>query len=106
MASKEAFVGCQVADTVTTLHALDLGAREANPVVERLLENFGPGGFIAAKIAVTLLFLQVYPDISSTVVVALNAVTCGVALRNAHIAGELGGHHPRQRERELGHGDQ
>jgi hypothetical protein len=89
MASKEAFVGCQAADTVTTLHALDLGAREANPVVEGLLEKFGPPGFIAVKIAVTLLFLQVYPDIGSNLVIALNAVTCGVAARNAYIAGEL-----------------
>jgi hypothetical protein len=89
LASKEAVVGCQAADAVTTLHALDLGAREANPVVEWLLEKFGAGGFIAAKIAATLLFLQVYPDISSTVVMALNAATCGIALRNAFIAGEL-----------------
>jgi hypothetical protein len=89
LASKEAVVGCQAADTVTTLHALDLGAREANPVVKWLLENFGPGGFIAVKIGVTLLFLQVYPDISSTVVIALNAATCGIALRNAFIASEL-----------------
>jgi hypothetical protein len=89
LASKEAVVGCQAADAVTTLHALDLGAREANPVVQYLLDNFGAGGFIAAKIAVTLLFLQVYPDISSTLVVALNAATCGIALRNAYIAGEL-----------------
>jgi hypothetical protein len=89
MASKEAFVGCQTADSVTTLHALDLGAREANPVVERLLENFGPPGFIAVKIAVTALFLQAYPEIGSTLVVALNAATCGVAARNAYIAREL-----------------
>jgi hypothetical protein len=90
LASKEAVVACQAADAVTTWHALDLGAREANPFVEWLLENFGAGGFFAAKVGVTLLFLQVYPEISSTVVVALNAATCGIALRNAVIAGELG----------------
>ena len=31
--TKGAVVGCQAADTVTTLHAVSLGAREANPVV-------------------------------------------------------------------------
>ena len=87
--SKAAVVGCQAADTVTTLHALDLGAREANPVVEWLLKEFGPGGFIAVKIGVTLLFLQVYPDISSDLVILVNGVTCAVAARNAMIAGKL-----------------
>ncbi len=87
--SKAAVVGCQTADTVTTLHALDLGAREANPVVEWLLKEFGPGGFIAVKIGVTLLFLQVYPEISSDLVILVNGVTCAVAARNAVIAGKL-----------------
>ena len=87
--SKAAVVGCQAADTVTTLHALDLGAREANPVVDRLLKEFGAGGFIAAKIGVTLLFLKVYPDISSDLVILVNGVTCAVAARNAVIAGKL-----------------
>jgi Domain of unknown function (DUF5658) len=87
--SKAAVVGCQAADTVTTLHALDLGAREANPVVDWLLKEFGPGGFIAAKIGVTLLFLQVYPEISSDLVILVNGLTCAVAARNATIAEKL-----------------
>jgi hypothetical protein len=86
--SKAAVVGCQAADAVTTLHAIDLDAREANPVVKWLLENYGAGGFIAAKAGVTLLFLQVYPEVSSDLVILLNGVTCAVAARNAHIASE------------------
>lgn len=89
LASEEALVGCQAADTVTTLHALDLGARERNPVVEFLLERFGAGGFIAAKIGVTLLVLHYYPALPSGIVYLANGVTCGVALHNALVAGEL-----------------
>ena len=91
LASEEAVVACQVADTATTLHAVDLGAREANPVVDFILKTYGPGGFIAAKIAVTLLFLLVYPDLSSGAVILVNGVTCGVAAHNALVAAELKG---------------
>ena len=52
LASEAAVVGCQVADTVTTLRAVELGGREANPVVKWLLEKSGPGGFMAAKAGV------------------------------------------------------
>jgi Domain of unknown function (DUF5658) len=89
LASKEAVVGCQVADTVTTLHALDLGASEANPVVEFLLARFGSMGFIAAKIGVTLLVLHYYPALSSGFIIFANGATCAVAAHNAWIAGEL-----------------
>ncbi|HEU0259204.1 MAG TPA: DUF5658 family protein [Burkholderiales bacterium] len=87
--TKGAVVGCQAADTVTTLHAVSLGAREANPVVRWLLETFGPGGFIAAKVGVTLLFLHYYPDISSDVVILVNGVTCAVAAHNLRVASQL-----------------
>ena len=83
--SKGAIVACQAADTATTLHAVDIGAREANPIVEWLLDNTGPSGFIAAKIAVTLLFLKYYPEISSDAVILVNALTCGVAAHNARV---------------------
>jgi hypothetical protein len=91
LASNEAIVFCQAADTVTTLQAVDLGAREANPVVDRLLTEFGPGGFVAAKIAVTLLFLHYYPELSSDVVIFVNGVTCAVAAHNAVITGKVEG---------------
>lgn len=86
LASEAAVVGCQVADTVTTLRAVELGAREANPVVEWLLEKSGPGGFMAAKAGATALFLTVYPDVPSGLVILLNGVTCAVAAHNALIA--------------------
>ena len=89
LASKEAVVGCQAADAVTTLHALDLGAREVNPVVQYLLTEFGPAGFIAAKIGVTLLVLHYYPVLSPDLVIFVNGVTCAVAAHNAWVAGQL-----------------
>jgi hypothetical protein len=87
--TRGAVVACQAADAATTLHAVSRGAREANPVVEWLLETTGPGGFIAAKIAVTLLFLKVYPDISSDLVVLVNGLTCGVAAHNLYVIRQL-----------------
>jgi hypothetical protein len=87
MAGQEAIVFCQGADTVTTLHATSLGAREANPFVGWLLETTGPGGFIAAKIAVTLLVVQIHPQMSADLVRLVNGVTCGVAAHNAYVAG-------------------
>ena len=87
--TRGAVVACQAADTATTLQAVSIGAREANPVVEWLLENTGPGGFIAAKIAVTLLFLKYYPEISTDLVILVNALTCGVAAHNARVIYKL-----------------
>jgi hypothetical protein len=95
--TRGAVVACQAADTATTLHAVSLGAREANPVVAWLLENTGPGGFIAAKISVTLLFLRYYPEISSDLVILVNAVTCGVAAHNARVIDQLN-HAPQPSE--------
>ena len=54
-----------------------------------VLETFGPGGFIAAKVGVTLLFLHYYPDISSDVVILVNGVTCAVAAHNLRVASQL-----------------
>lgn len=89
LSSKEAIVFCQAADTTTTLHAVDLGAREMNPFVNWLLTNYGSSAFIAAKIAVTLLVVKAYPDLSSDLVAVLNGVTCAVAANNARIASQV-----------------
>ena len=89
MASKEAVVGCQTADTVTTLHAVSLGAEEANPFVRWLLEKTGPEGFIAAKIGVTLFVLHHYPALSADLVRVVNGVTCAIAAHNARVAHQL-----------------
>ena len=84
-----AVVGCQAADTATTLHGLELGAKEANPVVARLLDRFGPQGFIAVKTGVTLLVLHHYAAISPDLLAVLNGLTCGVAAHNANVASRL-----------------
>lgn len=86
-------VGCQAADTATTLHAVSLGAREGNPFVAWLL-TFGPRGFIAAKIGVTLLVLHYYPDLPSELVILANGATCAIAAHNARVAAGLEGSGP------------
>ena len=85
LSSEAAVVGCQVADTVTTLRAVELGGREANPMVEWLPKQFGGGGFVAPTPPATALFLSVYPDVPSGLVILLNGVTCAVAAHNARI---------------------
>ena len=89
MASKEAAVGCQAADTLTTLHATSLGGQELNPFVRWLLEITGPIGFVSAKLAVTLLFVHLHPEMSADLVRLVNGVTCTVALHNARVARRL-----------------
>ena len=87
--SKGAIVACQAADATTTLYAVSNGAQEANPVVDWLLEHWGSTGFIATKVAVTLLFLKYYPDISSDLVILVNGLTCGAAAHNAYVIYKL-----------------
>ena len=78
-----------MADTVTTLRALELGAREANPLVDWLIQKTGPGGFMVAKVGATALLLSVYPDVSSGVMALVNGLTCAVAAHNARIVMRL-----------------
>ena len=89
LSTNEAVVVCQAADTITTLQAVDAGAREMNPVARFLLEEFGPGASIAAKIGVTLLVLHYYPVLSSDVVIFINGLTCGVAAHNAWVTYQI-----------------
>ncbi len=89
LASREAVVGCQAADTVTTLHGLSAGAREANPLVAKLIQNYGTEGFAAAKAGVTLLMLYYYPALSRDLVATLDGLSCGVAAHNALTARRL-----------------
>jgi len=89
LASRGAVVGCQAADTATTLHALSLGGRERNPVVRALLDTFGPEGFIAAKIGVTLLVLHSYPALSMDLLATIDGITCAAAANNAVVARRL-----------------
>ena len=89
LASRGAVVGCQAADTATTLHALSLGARERNPVVRFLLEKFGEEGFVAAKIGVSLLILHSYPALSMDFLATIDGITCAAAANNAVVARKL-----------------
>jgi hypothetical protein len=89
LASKEAVIGCQTADTVTTLHGLSLGAKEANPIVAWILEKSGTPGFIAVKAGVTLLVLYHYPVISADLLALANGVTCAAAAHNMRVANKL-----------------
>jgi hypothetical protein len=89
LASRGAVVGCQAADTGTTLHALSLGAKERNPVVRSLLDNFGTEGFIAAKIGVTLLILHSYPALSMDLLATIDGITCAAAVNNALVARKI-----------------
>jgi hypothetical protein len=89
LASKEAVVGCQTADTVTTLHGLSLGAQEANPIVAWIMEKSGTPGFIAVKAGVTLLVLYHYPAISADLLAAANGITCAAAAHNMRVAEKL-----------------
>lgn len=82
-------VGCQAADTVTTLHGISLGARETNPIVAWILEKSGPYGLIAVKAGVTLLVLHHYPVLSSDLLALANGVTCAAAANNARVAAKL-----------------
>ena len=86
LASRGGFAACQAADTGTTLYALERGGKELNPIVGALLDVAGPAGFIFAKIGVTLLVLREYSELSSGVIAAASAITCGVAIHNANVA--------------------
>jgi len=82
-------VGCQAADTATTVHALDQGAEELNPFVAKILETLGTLGFIAVKLGVTLLVVHYHAEISTGLLATVNVVTCGAATHNALVARRL-----------------
>jgi Domain of unknown function (DUF5658) len=89
LATKEALVGCQTADTVTTLEGISQGAREANPIVAWIMEKSGTPGFVAVKAGVTLLVAHHYAAISSDLMALVNGLTCAVAAHNMRVAAEL-----------------
>jgi len=89
LASRGAVVGCQAADTATTLHGLSQGAREVNPVVAGLIDKFGKEGFVAVKVGITLLVLHYYPVVSRDLLATVDGVTCGVAAHNELTARRL-----------------
>lgn len=82
-------VGCQAADTVTTVEGLDRGGKELNPIVAAIIGAGGIAAFIATKVGVTLMILHYHSEISTGVLAAANVVTCGVAAHNANVMNKL-----------------
>jgi len=88
-ASRGAWVGCQAADTATTLYTMERGGRELNPVVDAIFTAAGPAGFIAAKAGVTLFVLHEFAEIPSGLMAVASGVTCLAALNNLNVARRL-----------------
>ena len=82
-------VGCQAADTWTTVEGLERGAREVNPIVAGIIAAGGITAFVATKVSVTLLILKYHADISTGLLATANVVTCGVAAHNANVLQKL-----------------
>lgn len=74
---------------MTTVHGMEQGARELNPVVAAIFTTLGPAGFIAAKVGVTLVVLRYHAEISTGLLATADVVTCGVAVNNARVARKL-----------------
>jgi hypothetical protein len=100
LASREAVVVCQAADTGTTLYGLSLGARETNPVVRWILDHFGKEGFVAVKAGVTLAVLHYYPVISQDLLAVADGITCAAAANNLRVARKLA--NPQEAEKKPG----
>jgi Domain of unknown function (DUF5658) len=94
LASKPVFVGCQTADTATTLEGMKQGARELNPIIAGIFTAFGPAGFVALKAGVTLVVLHYHAMVSSGVLAAADVITCGAAVHNARVLAKLGEKRP------------
>ena len=82
-------VGCQAADTVTTVQGLERGAREVNPIVAALIAAGGITAFVATKVGITLVILHYHSEISTGVLATANVLTCGVAAHNATVLKKL-----------------
>jgi hypothetical protein len=83
LGSKEATIGCQSADTITTIIALHSGAVEANPLMAGVISALGIPGLILVKLGLILLLNR--DDVPQEARVAANVITCGVAVHNLGI---------------------
>lgn len=83
LASKEATVGCQVADLSTTALALKGGAVEANPIMAKLISAVGIPGFIAFKLGVAAWLVHRHETLPPAARAGINGLTCGAAINNA-----------------------
>lgn len=82
-------VGCQAADTVTTVEGLDRGGKELNPIVAGIIAAGGTAAFVAVKTGVTLMILHYHSEISTGVLATADVITCGVAAHNAMVLNKL-----------------
>jgi hypothetical protein len=86
LASKEATVACQAADTVTTVVALNsASAHEANPLMSVVIKNLGLPGFVLVKLLITWALIAYHDEIHPTALAGINVATCGIAGNNAAI---------------------
>lgn len=81
--SKTATVFCQAADTYTTVRALDLGAKEANPLLGQ-----DPERIVAIKAGITGFLLWKHDEIGPKANTFINALTCGAAAHNLGVIRE------------------
>lgn len=82
LARDEITIGCQAADAVTTVAALEAGASEANPIVAKIIASSGYLGLVVFKVVIAAILMH-YSDDAPEAVGAANAITCGAALNNA-----------------------
>ena len=82
IASKEAIIGCQAADTLTTVHGVTHPAPQANPLMAGIINSFGIAGFVAFKAALTYFLVTRHDDIPVTALATVNVITCGAAVNN------------------------
>ena len=82
LASKEVTIGCQAADTFTTVYGVTHGAVEANPLMARIINSLGVAGFVVFKIGITYLLVSNREKIPEAARAGINVVTCGAATHN------------------------
>ena len=85
LASKEATIGCQAADTLTTVYGVTHGASEANPLMAGVIKSVGLGGFVALKVALTYFLVMRHDQIPGPALAAVNVITCGAAVNNLSV---------------------
>lgn len=84
LASKEATVGCQVADAVSTVVALKtMSVHEANPIMAGVIQAVGLPGFVILKILFAMLLVNYSEEIDDTAEAGINVTTCGIAVVNS-----------------------
>lgn len=80
-----AFFLAQILDVVTTLRALNKGAREANPIIKFFMDKFGKG-WIAIKLALAGLIAYFSYEYGAVEAIwAVTIITTLVAVNNIRV---------------------